>query len=179
MAEQPQSRLWFMRGLFLTLSFAIMFLLLLPLKTTPAQWASPDWLMALAFGWATRRPEYVPILSVAGVMLLADFLFQRPPGLYAALILAGSETLRSRALANREMPFLVEWASVAGIMIAIAVAYRVLLPVFFLPAPPFNLILIQLGLTIICYPIIVLVSHILFKVRRPAPGEIDALGHRL
>ncbi|MGH1577809.1 rod shape-determining protein MreD [Planktotalea sp.] len=179
MAEQRPTRVWVMRSLYVALCLCIIFMHLLPLAPATTRWAPPDLIMALTFAWAMRRPEYVPAIYVAGIVLLADFLFQRPPGLLAALMVVGSETLRARAHANRDMPYLVEWASVAGVMIGVAVALRLLLAIFFIPAPSLGLVLIQLTMTIALYPLVVLVSHFLFSVRRPAPGEVDALGHRL
>ena len=69
-----------MRAAFVGISLLIMFFHLLPLETTPRRWAAPDLLVCLCFAWALRRPDYVPALAVAGVMLLADLMFQRPPG---------------------------------------------------------------------------------------------------
>ena len=179
MVDPLTARLWLMRTLFVGLALLSIFMHLLPLETIPSSWAPPDLIMALTFAWAMRRPEYVPAISVAAVVLLADFLFQRPPGLQAALMVIASEILRTRAMANRDMPYLVEWASVAGMMIAVAAALRVLMAMFFIPAPSLSLVLIQLAMSIALYPIVVLVSHVLFSVRRAAPGEVDALGHRL
>ena len=42
----------------------------------------PDLLIAFAFAWSLRRPEYVPSLLLALLFLLADLLLQRPPGLW-------------------------------------------------------------------------------------------------
>lgn len=179
MVSQRSSRVWGMRALYLVLGLSVIFFRLLPLSTVPSRFAPPDVIMALTFAWAMRRPEYVPALSVAGLVLLADLLFQRPPGLSAALVVIGAETLRARAIANRDMPLLVEWATVAGVMIAVALGTRLLLAIFFIPAPSFSLVLIQLISTIALYPLVVLISHFIFKVRKPAPGEVDALGHRL
>lgn len=179
MADKGSSRVWFMRALYLALCFLVIFFQLLPLSTVPSGLAPPDAILALTFAWAMRRPEYVPALSIAFVVLLSDLLFQRPPGLAAALALIGAETLRARAIANRDMPYLVEWATVAGVMIAVALATRLMLALFFIPAPSLSLVLIQLALTIAIYPLVVLVSHAVFSVRKPAPGEVDALGHRL
>lgn len=179
MAEKRPAHNWVMRCLYLGLSFFIIFMHLLPLELSPTRWFAPDLLMGLTFAWAMRRPEYVPVLCVGGVILLADLLFQRPPGLYAAVMVIGAETLRARALANRDMPYLVEWFSVAGVMISVVVAQRILLAIFFVPAPSLGLVLLQLTMTIAIYPVIVIVSHFVFNVRRPAPGEVDALGQRL
>jgi len=151
----------------------------MPLETVPRNWASPDVLLALTFGWAMRRPEYTPALLVGAVFLFADMLLQRPPGLMAALVVLGVDILGRRARASRDMPYLMEWATVLSAMVTVALMYRILLSVFFLQAPPLGLTLIQLGLSIAVYPVVVLVSHFILGVRRPAPGEVDALGHRL
>ena len=179
MAEHRPARVWVMRSLYLGLLFFIIFLHLLPLATSPNRWVAPDLMMALTFAWAMRRPEYVPALCVGGIILLADLLFQRPPGLTAGLIVVGAETLRARAVANRDMPYLVEWMSVAGVMIGVVLAQRLLLAIFFIPAPALSLVLQELMMTIALYPVVVMLSHFVFNVRRPSPGEVDSLGQRL
>ena len=73
------SRTWPMRAAFVALSLALIFVHLLPLETVPRKWAPPDILLAFAFAWVLRRPDYVPALLVAGVFLMADLLLQRPP----------------------------------------------------------------------------------------------------
>lgn len=179
MAEHRPARVWVMSSLYLGLSFFIIFLHLLPLATGPNRWIAPDLMMALTFAWAMRRPEYVPAICVGGIILLADFLFQRPPGLTAGLIVVGAETLRARAVANRDMPYFLEWASVAGVMIGVVFAQRLLLAVFFIPAPALGLVLQELMMTIALYPVVVMFSHFVFNVRRPSPGEVDAFGQRI
>lgn len=179
MVDQISTRTWLMRGLYFVLAAGIVFIHLLPIEAASGRYFTPDWLMALTFAWAMRRPEYVPTLSIALVMLYADLLFQRPPGLNAALIVVGAEVLRARAAGNRNMPFLLEWMSAAGVMIGVGIAYRVMLALFFIPTPALSLVLIQLAISIAVYPIVVFGSHWLLGVRRPAPGEVDVLGHRL
>jgi rod shape-determining protein MreD len=39
--------------------------------------------------------------------------------------------------------------------------------------------LLQLAITILCYPVVVLVSQLAFGVRKPATGEVDAYGRRI
>lgn len=179
MVDLRPSRVWLFRGVFLWLAVTIIFLQLLPLETAPRNWAWPDWLLALIFAWSMSRPEYIPSLCVGAAILLADLLLQRPPGLMAALVVIASAFLARRAQAGRDMPYAVEWMTVAVTILGTTLAYRILLAVFFLPAPPLKLALIQAGMTILVYPLVVLTSHIVFGVRRPAPGEVDALGHKL
>jgi hypothetical protein len=59
-------------------------------------------MLALTFAWVLRRPEFVPPLLIAAMILLGDLMFHRPPGLWAALVLVTAETLRVRDI--REGP---------------------------------------------------------------------------
>ena len=63
----------------------------------PVRWIMPDLLILFAFAWVTRRPSFVPALAIAGIFLLADMLYQRPPGLWTGLVLIASEIRRARA----------------------------------------------------------------------------------
>lgn len=178
MGEISAGRLWTMRAGFLALVLAVIFFHLIPLDTVPARWAPPDLLLAFTFAWAVRRPEFVPPLMVAGVVLLADFLFQRPPGLMALLVLLGSEYLKSRLLGPSETTFAAEWAAVFVVIVAITLAYRLVLLVLLVPAPSLGLSLIQMVLTGLIYPAVVAVTQGLLGVRRTAPGDAGALGGR-
>ncbi len=168
-----------MRATYLGLSVLIVFFHLLPLQTTPGGWAPPDMLVALSFAWAIRRPDYVPALAIAGVMLLADLLFHRPPGLWAALVLVAAEWLKRQARGMRETGFALEWLTVALALTVISLAYRLVLGVLFTPQAPLALTIIQLVMTLVAYPVVVLVSQVILGVRKSAPGEVDNLGHRL
>ena len=179
MAERPVTQIWIARGVYLALAVAIIYIQLLPLTTVPRTWAMPDILLALTLAWAARRPDYVPVLVIAVVFLLTDFLFQRPPGLWAALVLIVTETLRARAQAMRGMTFPLEWTSVALGIVAIYATYRFVGAMTLLPQPPLVPYLIQMVMTILAYPVLAGLSHLLFGVSRPAPGAVDAFGHRL
>nr|WP_245218710.1 rod shape-determining protein MreD [Rubellimicrobium aerolatum] len=152
---------------------------LLPLNTVPRPYATPDILLAVTGAWAARRPDTLPVLVVLGVFLLADFLFQRPPGLYAALVLLMTEGLRRRSLRLRKGSFLGEWLAVGTGIAAVGLANRAVLAVVMTPQPPLGLTLIQVILTVALYPAIAGVAHVALGLRRPAQGEVDALGHRL
>lgn len=149
------------------------------LPRDPVRWIAPDLLLLLALAWVARRPSLVPALAVAAVFLLADFLFQKPPGLWAGLVLILSEIIRNRAYTLRTLPFWIEWATVASGIAVITFIERFTLSMVLVPQAPLGLTLVQLTLTIIAYPLVVFVSYVLFGVNRPAPGEVDAFGHRL
>lgn len=173
MAETGPLHLWLMRALFAALAGVIVFARLLPLDTLPPGWAGPDLFLALAFAWAVRRPEYVPPLLVAILALAMDLLLQRPPGLWAALTVIGSETLRRRAPALRDRTFLAEWAAVSGTLVLMVLAYRLVLTLLIVDQAPLGLSLMQLLSTLVIYPLIAMLSHFLFGVRKRAPGGFE------
>lgn len=167
-----------MRLAFLALALLIMFFHLLPLNTQPKPWAPPDLLLALAFAWTLRRPDYVPPLSIAAVMLMADLVFQRPPGLMAMLVVLGCEYLRPRSASAGESGFAGEWLAVCLTLAAITVTNRLLLALFGVAQAQLGLSLIQMLLTMAVYPLVALASQSLMGVRKPAPGDAEALGTR-
>lgn len=178
MIELSVSRRWLMGGAFALLSLFILFIHLLPLDTLPARWVMPDLLMGFAFAWAVRRPEYVPVLLLAVIFLLADLLLQRPPGLWAFLMLMACESLKAQTGSLRVTGFPVEWLTVAGMILAVTLAYRVILAVFVIEMPGFGLALMQMGFTIVVYPLIAGVTHAFMGVRKSTPGDLDTLGDR-
>ncbi len=138
----------------------------------------PDLLIAFAFAWSLRRPEYVPSLLLALLFLLADLLLQRPPGLWAVLALLACENLKGRSRSLRDATFGAEWIAVAVLLTVILITNRIVLSVVLVAPPQLRLSLLELGMTILVYPAVVFVTHSLMGVRRAAPGELDALGGR-
>jgi rod shape-determining protein MreD len=172
MVEAAALHLWLMRAIYAGIVGALVFLHLLPLDTRPPGWAGPDLFIALTFAWAVRRPDYVPPLLVAGLALMMDLLFHRPPGLWAAFTLIGTEALRRRAPGLRDRTFAADWAAVVGVLVAVTLGYRFVLTVFVVDQPPLGLSLMQLLSTLIAYPLVALASHGLLGVRKPAPGDM-------
>ncbi|HAV08210.1 MAG TPA: rod shape-determining protein MreD [Rhodobacteraceae bacterium] len=176
--ERARLQLWAMWSAFLLAALFLLFLSLLPLDTAPALWAGPDLLLALALAFSVRRPEYLPALLLVGVMLLADFLLQRPPGLMALLVLIGSETLKAQSTALRDQNFFMEWLSVSGILVAVLLSNRVILAALLLPQAPLGLTLMQSAATICAYPALVGAAHLLVGLRKVTPAEVDGMGRR-
>lgn len=177
MAENETLHRWLMRALYAALAGVLVFLHLLPLDTLPPGWAGPDLFLALTFAWAVRRPDYVPPLLVAALALMMDLLFHRPPGLWAALTLIGTEALRRRAPALRDQTFAADWAAVTGVLVMITLGYRLVLTLLLVDQAPLGLSLMQLLSTLVAYPLVALVSHLLLGVRKPAPGALAATRH--
>lgn len=178
MKELSPIRLWMKRAGFVLLVVVVLFFHLLPLETTPRQWAAPDLILGFACAWSLRRPEYVPALSLAIMFLLTDLLFQRPPGLWASLALVGCEYLKGMGRSLRDSTFPKEWLSVGIVIIAITAANRLILAMTLIDTPQLGLTLFELGMTLLFYPLVVLITHSFMGVRRSAPGEMDGLGQR-
>ncbi len=179
MADGWISSLWMHRLLFIAVAFVLIFVRLLPLNEAAGSLPGPDLLLCLIFAWTVRRPDYLPVLMIALVVLLEDMLLMRPPGLWTALVILASEFIRSRVALTRELSFGVEWLLVAGLMLALVVAQRLAYAVAFLPQPGLGFLLVQTGWSIVAYPVIVALSRYGLDLHKPAMGELDAYGRRL
>jgi len=179
MADTPAGKLFAGRCMFVAILLTIIFVQLMPLDALPRRWPWPDFMLVATLVWVARRPGFAPFWIIAVIFLLADLLFQRPPGLWAGLIVILTETLRKRTANIRNMPIGLEWGTVAVGIISVTLIYRLVMSVVLLPQTPLGPTLIQMGMTILFYPLVVAVAHLIFGVSRPAPGQVDNLGHRL
>ncbi|MEQ3624929.1 MAG: rod shape-determining protein MreD [Celeribacter sp.] len=172
-------RLWAYRALYLGIVGLCIFFRVLPLDTRAGLIPGPDVILALTAAWVLRRPDFVPAVLIVLAALACDLIFQRPPGLWAMLMLLGTEFLRARQGLIRELPFFLEWVFVGGVVAAMITANQLLLALVMTPRPPIGLSALQGFLTVAVYPAVVAVSHLAFGLHKAAPGEVDALGHRL
>ncbi|TVR44523.1 MAG: rod shape-determining protein MreD [Rhodobacteraceae bacterium] len=196
MVERRQTKRLMYVALFLGLAALVTFLRLLPvggygvgpgvedaddlaigfsLRDLPA----PDVLLCLTLAWVVRRPDLLPAPVIAGYFLLEDILLLRPPGLWAALVLLGSEWLRGRVDRFRANTFWMEYLIVAMLMFAMFLVNRAVLAIVMTPQVPLDLSFLHFLATVAAYPLVVAVSHYVFGLRKPATGEVDALGQRL
>jgi rod shape-determining protein MreD len=166
---------WAYRALFLGLCAGVIAFKLLPLGLHDQGLPGPDLLLALTLAWLLRQPAVVPIGSILIVFLLADFLFQRPPGLWTILVILVSESLRQRRLTMTEFPFLVEWSAFAGAIFAMIVMERIILWVLMVDQSPLGLTLAHGIVTAAIYPLVVAISKFLFGLRKIGPAEAEAL----
>jgi len=179
MGDGVGNGIWLARSLFVVAVTVMLFLRLLPLQSEAGALPGPDLLMCLCCAWVLRRPDHLPALLIAGAVLVEDMLLMRPPGLWAALMLLGTEFLRSRAAFSRELTLVSEWVMVAVVMLAMMLAFRVVMAVTLLPQPGLGLTLIQFLFSVLAYPFVVGALRLAFGLRKPATGEVDALGRPL
>lgn len=179
MGEGALRSMWLHRALFVAIALALLFLRLLPLEREAGALPGPDILLCLTFAWTMRRPDYLPVPLVVAVVLLEDLVLMRPPGLWTALVVIGSEFLRNRSAMTRELSFAVEWLLVSVLMLALLVAYRTVFALVLLPQPGFGFALVQVIWSILCYPVVVALSRYGLDLYKPAMGEVDAYGRRM
>lgn len=79
MADSEFPGRWVLTLGYVAVCGALMFTRLLPLDSLPPSWAGPDLIICVTMAWMLRRPDSVPMIVIAAVALMADFLFQRPP----------------------------------------------------------------------------------------------------
>jgi rod shape-determining protein MreD len=163
-------------GIFAVLIFGRM----LPLGAQVGALPGPDLVMCLACAWVLRRPDYLPALLIAVIVLVEDMLLMRPPGLWAAIMLVGTEFLRHsrRIFARADDTGRMgdggrrDAGDDAGLPDDRGAAAM-------LPQPALGLTLIQLLWSVAAYPAVVGASRLAFGLRKPATGEVDAMGRRL
>ena len=175
MVEATVTRRWTYWSLFLALMSLIIFVKLLPLHPAPGRIPGPDVLTLVAMAWIVRRPDYLPVLIVAPVFLLADFLFMRPPGLWTALVVIALEFIRARTMTARDVSFFGEWLTVAGVITAMVAANAVILAIFVVDQPGLGQTLIRMIATILAYPLVVALAARAFGVKKIVPGDADQL----
>jgi len=128
-------------------------------------WASfpmPDLLLCLTLAWVVRRPDMLPAPVIAVYFFLEDILL-----------------LRRRSDQFRGYGFWLEYLLVAGLLLVMFLANRGILMIVMVPQVPLGLSFLHLLGTVLAYPAVVAVSHFVFGLRKPATGEVDALGQRL
>lgn len=162
---------WAFTMLFVVIAALIVFFRMLPTQGSVLGWPPPDLIVLLGFAWVAQRPDFIPVLVFAAILLVTDLLFLRPPGLATGLAVLGLEAMRRRAALFRERGFLAEWIAAGVILALMLLAERVLLALFFVAQPAFGMTAIGLIVNIIAYPLVVAVSIWGLHVRRLAPGE--------
>lgn len=161
------------RLLFVALAALILFLRVLPLSAMPSRWPGPDLILCLTFAWLIRRPDYLPVLIIVGVFAVDDMLSMRPPGLWTLLVLFATEFLRSREVLLRDLPFALEWAVFAAVVMVMTVVNRLVLSLFMVPQSGFDLTILQVLSTLAAYPVVVFASVWLVDLKRAGSGGAE------
>lgn len=164
-------------ALFCAVMGLLLFFRLVPLAPGAVRVTGPDLGLCLTLAWVLRRPDQVPAPVIALVFLVQDVLLFAPPGLWAAVVLAGTEAARLREGRWRDQPFMVEWLRVAMLIGVMMLGYRIVQVVFMMPVPALGQVMLQAIATIAAYPLTVGAARVLIGLRRIAPTEADQMGY--
>jgi len=137
----------------------IVFVQLLPLSRGYAGFPAPDLLLGLTMAWVIRQPDHLPLGIIVILFLGADFLLQRPPGLWTALVVLAVEFLKSRVIKSREISWVVEWFTTSTVMVAVVLLNRAVLVIFVVPTSAFSLEALLMLFSVLIYPFIMLFLH--------------------
>lgn len=164
-------------GLYIMSALLLLFFKLLPMNPGTILWPGPDLALALTLAWVMRRPDQLPAIVIILVMLVGDLVLMRPIGLWAAIVLMGSEAARSREVRWRDQPFPMEWLRAATLITLLMLGYHLVMLVFLLDVPPFGMLVLQLVATVIAYPLVVLFARYILGLRRVSPAEAGRWGY--
>ena len=167
MSNIPSERVWIYRTIFITVSIFLILVNLMPLQTTPQSWPWPNTLLLVIFCWSLREPNFVPVPLIIAVLLLQDFLLHRPPGLFSGISVIILILIKAITASSDDKSFLAEWVRVSLAFAAISLIYHLVLTLSFVSTSQLRISLIQTIFNISIYPFVVLVSHYIFRVKRP------------
>lgn len=162
--------------LFFGLAAAMVLAKLLPLATAPDGWPGPNLLFCLTVAWVLRRPDLLPVWTIAVVGLLADLLLQQPPGLGAALLVVCSEFVRWRGLPGQVLSPTGEIALFAALLTSAILAAWLVQAIFLVPQPALYSLLAQIPLTLVAYPIVAVFLVHVCGIRRLSDAAWRAMG---
>jgi rod shape-determining protein MreD len=154
------------RMLFLSLAIFGVLFLLVPVSLMPMGIIWPEITFMAALALVIRNPKYVPFWLVGFVFLISDFLLALPLGLGAFLAVLACDFLRRNRAAFLEMVFFGEWFGIALILFFAGLLRRILLVVTLAETVPWWAFGVQIGVSILLYPVVVGAITVIFKVSK-------------
>ncbi|MCY3879836.1 MAG: hypothetical protein OXF74_11740 [Rhodobacteraceae bacterium] len=158
------SKIWLYRLLFSALLLLVSAMVMVPAPVFSLPVPRADIVFCFVAAWLARRPDYAPAWIIVTAILLAEFLAAQAPGLWSAVVLGVSEIIRSRHEKFRQRSFLYEWSFISAMFASAVLSYQLILMLAFLPTTSLRLILFHIAVTILIYPLTVLVTNYLFRV---------------
>ena len=153
MNELP-NRLLRLRCTFLVIAIFLIMLPTLPIQTNFNPIFIPDLLLIMTFTWVMQRPDIIGPITITIVFLFADFILQRPPGLWTVIVLLAATFLGMRSARFKEVFFIYEWAIVSLIIVFCYLTQYILMRLTFLASYDLQLLTITGLITIFFYPVI-------------------------
>lgn len=179
MAERLEAQIWIARLSYIGCLFLLLFLSLVPVHFLPSRGADPDLAFCLTAAVVLRRPDVLSIWLVGAMFLFLDILGQRPPGLWAAIMVVTAEFMRLQEYRFRELGLGFEWLFVSGVLFLALLAERAVLAVTMVPLVGFGQVTINFLVTIAVYPLVIGFVAWVLRIRKLSPQDAVRLGHRL
>ena len=146
-------RLLKLRCTFLLIAMFLIILPTLPIRTDFNYIFIPDLLLVMTFTWVMQRPDVIGPITITIVFLFADFILQRPPGLWTVIVLFAVIFLGTRSAKFQETFFVYAWATVSVIIVFCYISQYIVMRLTFLPAYDLKLLIITGLTTIVLYPV--------------------------
>ena len=164
MNELP-NRLFRLRCIFLVIAIFLIMLPTLPIRADFNHIFIPDLLLTMTFAWVMQRPDVIGPITITIVFLFADFILQRPPGLWTVIVLFAATFLGMRSARFKEVFFIYEWATVSVIIVFCYLTQYILMRLTFLAIYDLKLLTITGLTTIFFYPVFTWVFRPMLKKR--------------
>lgn len=171
------SSVWFGSALFLSLGFFSILAAMLPLGLSADSLIMPDLFFCMTFYWVVRSAKTAPITLIFGIVFFADVMLARPLGLWTLIVVLAMEFTRYQRFPIREQMFIVEWILFALLFGVSLLINALLLMLSFSSTPDLDLSVQFFGMTVLTYPLVMLVLHYIFRIRaEQAPKGNNRLG---
>ena len=150
-----QSKNFFSTSLFFLLGIILVVAPIAPTNLNIKTYANlyPDLVTCLIFALVINSPKLFPAPLVLILCLLSDILLMRPIGLYCALLFLITEIIRGYHRFIIREGFLRHILIFSVCLLVLQCMNILLHKLFFIPLPDFILVIKQLFLTIIVYPV--------------------------
>ena len=161
-------------GMFFLVLFGWLAILLelAPLNEAAGALPSPDILLCVVIFLVVRRPVGTPGVLVLALGLARDLLGGGPVGLGALVLLAAAETVRALAGPLRRRSRLYEFAMVAALAAATALAQVIVLTMTFAALPPLELLGLRFLMTVGAYLVVFVLFRQVLRIRAERSSEL-------
>ncbi|MDE0391630.1 MAG: rod shape-determining protein MreD [Rhodospirillales bacterium] len=157
MGEWLHSADRWLRGLIpVTVTVVFVFAGSLPWRLPGFDEVSPALAAMAIFYWTIYRPERLPYVATFAIGLLQDLLAGTPLGMTALVLLIVQGVVASQRTFFRGKPFLVVWWGFSLTMPAIGLLSWIIGSACFGTVIPLLPIMVQVGLTVLLFPVFVL-----------------------
>ena len=155
------SSFWIQRSTYLIFSFLLVVWLIVPQNPFKQTIPTPDFLFCLTLAIIFRRPNLLPIALIGLVFLGTDILFNRPIGLWTAIVLIITEFARTQFWRYNDANFITTWLFVSFLILLSTFSHMIVLNVFVISQSDFWHYLIWALLTILIYPMMFCLSFLI------------------